>query len=451
MSKRHGRFLGVELSNNLWFVPLFVSSGAVLLCVATLLIDSAAAAGQVPLPSWLSTGGADDARALLGSLISAVSAVLALIFSLTLLVLSIAESQLGPRLLHRFVRDPLMHATLGLFTATFLFCLLALVALREQDGQRFIPQLTLCTSVVLVIVSFILLVAYSHKVAMSIQANNVIADIVADLTGAITEYGRAGSIVSRSRARTAVARQDRQPEALAVRCVKEGGKVLATSTGYIQRVDHQWLGKTAEKANVVICLIHRPGQFVLTGEVLGYVLPAQQQDGVARVFSRAIKIGFHRTLEQDLEFGIAQLVEIALRALSPAVNDTFTGIACIDWLGDMLRNLAALPPSAGDWRTAEGEIRLLEPPLRFPRAVKAAFDQIRQSGQGNPAIQVRLLHVCACLGMQLHRNEDRQALRSQVDSVWQMVEQSSTGLSDRRDIESAYRQAMEALTADPPT
>ena len=263
--------------------------------------------------------------------------MLALIFSVALLVLSMAVSQFGPRILYRFVRDGITQLTIGLFLAAFVYTLLTFVVTRQQGNHEFVPQLTLCCSVVLVIASFIFLVVFSHRIAMSIQTQNVVAHIVTDVDAAIGEWrAEAGGHAEPGRSPSRAAELD----ALLSRCAAEGAAIRATRTGFIQEIDHTGLVAAAERAQAVVRLLYRPGQFVMEHAVLGYVIPSDRAAALAPLVGRHVLIGMHRTLKQDLEFGIAQLVEIALRALSPAINDTFTGLTCVDWLGDELRVFA---------------------------------------------------------------------------------------------------------------
>jgi uncharacterized membrane protein len=199
----------------------------------------------------------------------------------------------------------------------------------------------------------------------------VIPRIVENLHAAISELAESRMIAIPD---VAAVQADETVEALRVRCVTEGGPALATTSGYIQRIDQERLLRAADQREAVVCLKFRPGQFVLEGEALAHVLPAERGAELAEAIHGAVMIGQHRTLEQDIEFAFAQLSEIAIRALSPAVNDTYTGLICIDWLGDAMRMLVALPMSDGAWRTRQGQIRLLYPPVRMARIVPAAFD-----------------------------------------------------------------------------
>jgi uncharacterized membrane protein len=432
---------------NLWAIPLAITLAVLVLFLATMTWDVRQVRGVawVPRPGWFSVGGPEDARAILGAILGTVSTVLALIFSLTLLVFSMAASQFGPRLIYRFIRDGATQVTIGLFLATFLHSLLAFVVERQEGGYVFVPEATILTSILLVVISFASLLVYGHRISMAIQASTVVSSIVDDVRGALAE-----AAANRAAAGgTGAAAQGDGPapevDALAARTAAEGAPVYAALTGYVQAIQHDELLAAADRAGAVVCLGYRPGQFVMRGAALAHVLPADRQAILAPAIQDHVVIGRHRTLRQDLEFGISQLVEIALRALSPAVNDTFTGLTCIDWLGYVLRQFAELPPWDGGWRAPSGTVRLLEPRLRFPRLVKAAFDQIREAAPGNPAVRIHLLQACARLAPHVQDHEHRRALRAQVKAAWEGASTEAITQVDRDDIEAAYRRAREAL------
>ena len=437
----------LQLRADLWRVPFAMSVAAILFFVLTVMVDRDVARGTLHLPWWLSVGGPDDARAILGAMIGAVSTVLALIFSVSLLVLTMAASQLGPRMLARFVRDGVTQVTIGLFLASFVYTFLSFVVMRQLPGRLFVPQLTLCCGVVMVMASFGFLVVFTHRIAMSIQTQNVVARIVGELHSVVREL-MTGEHRLPLRPMTPAAEAER--EALLSRCAAEGGALPAASTGFVQEVDVPGLLTAADREDVLIRLLHRPGQFVMEGAALCQVLPAGRAPAVAAAVRRGMKIGPQRTLTQDIEFSIAQLVEIALRALSPAINDAFTVLTCIDWLGDELRLLdGILTPGlqAGLGVDDSGRVRLLWPPLRMGRITKTAFNQIRQAAKGNPAVTIRLLQTFAKLAEQAEGADFREALTQQVEAVWESASTQELVKADRADIEAAYRAAREAFGA----
>jgi len=238
------------------------------------------------------------------------------------------------------------------------------------------------------------LVAYNHKVATSIQTNDAVAQIVDDLVKAIKvlEAERSENSPSLASSYAAPSSSVDRSQILA-RFETEGAKILASRSGYIERIARKELVLAALRSDFAVEILFRPGQFILEDEPVARVLPAEGADAFGRVVLASIAVGPNRTLEQDVEFAVAQLVEVALRALSSAVNDTFTALPCIDWMGEAVRMFAALPSTENILYGPTGEPRLIERPLPFPRVVKAAFDQIRQAGADNPAVIVRLLQT----------------------------------------------------------
>ena len=296
------------------------------------------------------------------------------------------------------------------------------------------------------LISFALLIAYTQRVAVTIQAGNVVADVVQDLERAIAEARPNRIVPTESSSPVLAPTEAVDVAAVAARCEAEGVAVPVQNAGYVQHIEHEALVIAAERAGVVIQLELRAGQFVMPGATLALVYPASGLLHIEQALVDGVRLGRHRTLRQDLEFGIAQVVEIALRALSPAINDTFTGLTCVDWLGEELRALALLPPSDWAWRSSNGQVRLIEVPLLFPRMAKSAFDPIRQSSAGNPAVVIRMCRALQRLGAVVHEPESRRALHEQVIALKEMSGRDNLASADHADIEHAAQLAMAALS-----
>ncbi len=420
---------------NLWRIPLQLSLAALALFGVTLIPDVLDKYGVIHIPSWLTMGSIDDARAILSAMMGAVATVLALIFSVALLVLSMVSTLFGPRLLYRFLQDWVTQVTIGLFMATFVYICLVFLVTHQDPQSSFIPQISLITAWLLVVLSFGFLVYYSHRVARSIQNPDMIGAIVDDLYVAAGSALLAGPGEGTGTLPDDDAILQQATTGVAVSCVK---------SGYLQHVDHGALVAASRAANALIVLRFRPGQFLLRGEPLAAVVPRENANRLEGAIDRAIHIGRHRTLTQDSEFGIAQVVEIAIRALSPAVNDTFTGVACVDWLGDALLTLAERPPLEGNWYDTDGKLRVWMPPVRLERLTKLAFDQIRQASGTTPAVLIRQLDAVRRLAPRLPQ-ACRQVLSEEADAI---LDTGNALISlDRRDLESAYQSARSALDA----
>ncbi len=258
--------------------------------------------------------------------------VVTLVFSITIVTLTLASTQFGPRMLRNFIRDRITQFTLGSFVATFVYSILVLVSIGPGGAREFVPHLSITVCLALVVADVAVLVVFIDHIAKSIQLPRVIASIASDLSRAI-EADSGGVSASAGKAGSSLSEVTRRLD-------EDSGVVVATSSGYLQFVRLDTLIAISAASHAVIRLLHRPGHFVVAGEPLAQVWPAAAAPGVARALGGAHATGPHRTLTQDLSFAVDQLVEIAIRALSPAVNDTFTALACIDWLGDGLCKIA---------------------------------------------------------------------------------------------------------------
>jgi uncharacterized membrane protein len=419
---------------NLWRIPLLLSLGAVALFGLTLIPDILDKYGVINIPSWLTMGSIDDARAILSAMMGAVATVLALIFSVALLVLSMVATLFGPRLLYRFLQDWVTQVTIGLFLGTFVYICLVFLVTHQDPQSAFIPQISLITSWFLVVLSFGFLVYYSHRIASSIQNPDLVARIAEDVLPA--------ALAARATGEAERAGGAPDPAAIA-RKAAEGVEVLAPGSGYVQRVDHAALVASASAVDAVIVFRFRPGQFVLRGEALAAVHPRDRGPSLERRIVDAVAIGRHRTLTQDPEFALAQIVEIAIRALSPAVNDTFTGVACVDWLADALLVLADEPPPEGNWCDSNGRLRVWIPDVRLERLVRLAFDQIRQAAADNPAVLIRMLDKIRRLAPRVPAAAHA-ALMAEADAVRAVAEAKVPARLDRDDIDTAWRRVHEA-------
>jgi uncharacterized membrane protein len=418
---------------NLWRIPLQVSLAAIALFGVTMVPDVLDKYGIIHIPSWLTMGSIDDARAILSAMMGAVATVLALIFSVALLVLSMVATLFGPRLLYRFLQDWVTQWTIGLFMGAFIYVCLCFLVTHQDVDSRFVPQISLLTSWVFVVGSFSFLVYYSHRIATSIQNPDMIARVVDDIYPAVVG----------SHERGAGEGTGAPPDDAAIlRRAAAGAIVPSPKSGYLQHLDHAALVAAARDVGALVVFSFRPGQFVLRGERLASIVPVSGATRLEAAVERHVAIGRHRTLTQDSEFGIAQVVEIAIRALSPAVNDTFTGVACVDWLADALLTLAEKPPLEGNWYDAKGELRVWMPAVRIERLIKLAFDQIRQASAATPAVLIRQLDVIRRLTPRMPEAA-RQELAQQADAI----RDTAGGLVplDRRDLEAAYERARGAV------
>ena len=418
------------LRTNLWVVPTIEVVAAVALYFGTHALDKAAFDGSITLPSWMVFGTADAARQILTTLAAAVITVVGVVFSITIVTLTLASTQFGPRMLRNFIRDRGTQFTLGTFVATFVYATLVLISIGPASpGRDFVPHLSITVAVALVTVSMAVLIYFIHHIATSIQLPQVIASIANDLSRAVD--------MESADDRVSLEAGPSVPELLR-RMNESGGAVPAPESGYLQYIQHEALIGLAAEKGAVIGLLYRPGHFVVEGHPLATVWPPGAAPAVSRALRVAHITGSSRTLAQDLAFAVDQLVEIAIRALSPAVNDTFTALTCIDWLGASMCKVTEQWRPVRVHRDSHGYVRVITAHVSYSRLVERAFEKIRQAGRGMPAVLIRQLEALAKIAEHATTEQQRELVLEQAALVLEASEQSVAQPSDRADVQRAY-------------
>jgi uncharacterized membrane protein len=429
------------LRTNLWLVPGIEVLAAIALFAGTLTLDRAAYRGAFGLPSWVISGSADGARQILTAIAAAVITVVGVVFSIILVTLTLASTQFGPRMLRNFIRDRGTQLTLGTFVATFVYAVLVLVSIGPGPRGAFVPHISVTVTLALMVAALGVLIYFIHHTATSIQLPHVIASIARDLSGAIEEQGsydaRAGSPGDPQTGSAAAG--------LAARMAADGGMVRAPVSGYLQFIRHRVLVDLAAQADAIIALDYRPGHFLVQGHRYATVWPPEAAERVSEALGRAHITGPIRTLTQDVSFGVDQLVEIAIRALSPAVNDTFTALTCIDWLGDALCQITVRWHPAWVHRDSAGFIRVITAEPSHERLVQRAFEKIRQASDGMPAVMIRQLETLVKIISDTSSAGQRQVLLDQAAMILRAADRSVPEEADRDDIR---RRHADLLAAD---
>ncbi len=427
------------LRTTLWLVPAVLVLLAGVMFLVTNALDHRAQSGAITMPAWINSGGPDAARTVLIAIASSVITVVGVVFSITILALTLASTQFGPRMLRNFIRDFGTQITLGTFVATFVYCVVALGSVSSEPSV-FVPHLAVTVALGLTLVDLCVLIYFIHHVATSIQITNVIHGIAKDLGRAIDT-----TLAERANAPSPPDVVAMSPGEVLRRLDEAGGEVLAGSSGYLQAIGHRRLVRIAQRSNAVVKIVHRPGHFLVQGRPLAVVWPTDAAPTIERELRRAHVVGPARTLAQDLQFAIDQLVEIAIRALSPAVNDTFTAMTCIDWLGDAMCKLLAGGLPSGIHRDSNGEIRVIEVALSYDKAINRAFDKIRQAGHGMPAVLIRQLQNLEKMSEYATNPEQRGVIARQADMLLRAALESVAEPNDVADVEHAHRQVIAVI------
>jgi uncharacterized membrane protein len=427
------------LHSSYWFIPTVMAVVATVLAFTMLMLDRTGKAGINYW--WVYTGGASGARSLLEAVAGSMISVSATAFSITIVALQLAASNFGPRLLRNFMQDTGNQVVLGTFIGTFIYCLLVLRTIHgEGDGyERFVPQLSVTVGILLAIISVAVLIYFIHHASTIIQASHVIENVSEDLHKAIErlfpeKVGR-GALENK-----------RQIGEIPFNFEQTSHSIRANSTGYLQAIDDEELMKIARKYNLLLRIEYRPGKYIIKGCNLAMVFPSDSVNKkLAKKINNAFILGKERTEQQDVEFPINQLVEIALRAISPAVNDPFTAVRCIDRLAAGFCHLVQRDFPSSCRYDKNNKLRIIAQSVTFEELADSAFNQIRQYGKSDAVVTCKLLEAIAQISTYTNNYKFKEALRYHADII---LQDSLEGLSQEQDcnhVKKSYQEVMKTF------
>ncbi len=421
-----------DLRSGFWFLPSLVIGAAVVVALSMLWLD-ARMAERVALPAVL-TSSAPAARTILSALAGALLTGTSVVFSITMLVLAQTASQYGSRLLRTVADGNVAQVTFGLFLGTSVYCLLVLRTVGQDGGDDFVPHLSVTVGVLGGLVSLFALIYFLHDTASSIQARTVVRSVHADLADAVDRLfpEPLGEADDADREPAA----DEAPPAEAVRLRDVG-------LGYLQAVDGESLLTATVERDLVVHLLVAPGAFVTPHtEVAAVVGDGEIDDETLALLRRCFLLGDRRTPRQDVVCAVDELVEVAVRALSPGVNDPFTAITCIDYLGAGLARLATR--AAPDHRRLDesGTVRVVAKRVAFPEVLEAAVEPLVRHATGSPSVLQRVAETLAVVAASTDHAEYTTAVHEQAD--W-LVDLSRRHLDDARAVERV-ESALESIT-----
>ncbi len=433
-----------RVRSSFWFIPTLMTVVAVALAFVSVTVDTSVTRWLTLNLGWTFTGGAEGASAVLGIIAGSMITVAGVVFSMTLVTLSLASSQLGPRLLRSFMRDSTTQVVLGTFISTFLYCLIVLRTIRRVEEVTFVPHISVTLGVLLAVVSVGVFIYFIHHVSVSIQANEIVARIGKELIEGIdrlfpTQIGQGASEIP-----------VKPPDPGFLEMFEREARPLgAHADGYLQFIDTEVLLEIAEEENLIIRLEQKPGDYVAASCPLALIWPGNRvTDQLTKQLHSLFILDHQRTSDQDLEFGVNQLVEIAVRALSPGTNDPFTAITCVDRLGSALCRLASREMPSPYRHDSQNQLRVIASADTFSAFVDAAFNQIRQYGRSSAAVSIRLLETIALVAKFTHRPEDRATLLRQAEMITRGAVEDLPEDMDRRSVEVRC-QAVRMLCSEP--
>ena len=433
--------VGSNLRTSFWFVPTLIVALSIVLAVA--LIEADYSENQQWLARWprLFGANAEGARGILTTIAGSMMAVVGVTFSMTLVTLALASSQYTSRILRNFMRDRVTQVVLGIFAGIFTYCLIVLRTIRGGDETGFVPSLAVSFSVMLAIGGIAALIYFIHHIASSIQASSIIAS-VADETMATVDRLFPAAPEQEPNADD----EDQAPLSLPER---NWQAVQVKENGYIQSVDNAALLSLAREHKTIVRMERGVGMFVVHGTTLASLaLTNPPEANVIATLQAAYSVSRHRSLEQDAAFGIRQIVDMALRALSPSVNDTTTAVMCVDYLTAILARLASRNiPSSHQYE--DGELRVIVIGPTFASLVAESFDQIRGSAQANVGIMLRMLGALQTIAGLTANPSRRRILREEVECIDELAARTIESPYDLIRFENRLAHVREAFDTAP--
>jgi uncharacterized membrane protein len=426
-----------QVRANALFVPGSLIAAAAVLAFALLAVDKSAEREVIDFIPWLFTGGPDGAQQVLSTIAGSMVTLAGVTFSIITVALSLASQQFGPRLLRNFANDLINQAMLGAFIATFVYCLLVLREVRLIEDDTFVPYLAVTVGVVLALATMVLFVYFIHHVIDSIQGSAIIARSARETMATID------SLFPASVGEPADGMGEPEPE---IPPLSDAHTIRAHRTGYLQAVDTKKLIDAAREWDVVFRMEIPIGAFVAEGTPLFTAGPGSrvsEETGDAAL--DAVSIGRHRSMPQDPEFGPRQLVDIAVRALSPGVNDPTTAVYCIDYLAAILVHLARRDIPSNLRLDDDGELRLITAGTTFEGMADLAFNQIRQYARTDVAATFRLLEMIGQVGRETHADHQRDVLDRHLRKIARGAAEGITDPADRIEFNERLAEAAERI------
>lgn len=414
------------IRTSLWFVPsamVIIYSGIALILTRY----------ESVLPSAFEvlfySGSAEGARLLLSTVAGSMMTIVSITFSITIVALTLTISQFGPRLLRNFMADRGNQIVLGAFIATFVYCLLVLKEIQTTDGTIHIPRLAVSVGLVLALVNLGILIYFLHHISTSIHATNVINSVFKDLENRIVQFFEQPDDTSQTNSLTERDLPD----------FENAMHVNSGASGYLKAIDVANMLEFAEQHNLVIQMQYRPGDYVFKSTPLAAVIVDTDPDSnMADKIASFFLLGSSRSPEQDIEFAIHQLVEVAVRALSPGINDPYTAIGCIDRLGDIICRLSSLNFPPRYRYDKDGTLRLVMDVLTYDGILDAAFNQIRQYTGDSVAVKIRMLETLKVIAGAIENKDHFSSIKRHAGMIYRSSKTEIEEQEDLKDIENRY-------------
>ncbi len=451
------RYRWDRLKVSFWFAPAVMALGAVLLAWVMYWVDTLVPNAALENSHFVLAGTPGELRSALLGIAGTVLATAGVVFTLLTLPLSTVAAQYGSRLLRLFLGDRTTQLVLGMFVATFVYCIAAALSIPPAAIEPEAPQLTATLGLYLMLATFATLILLVQHISTMLQAPNIAAAAGAELMAVVSveipnEVTSGAGVKGESETRSAPNAQGMLVAPIVKDTVTEaeGYPVRAKKAGYIQYIDPEIMLTLAREKDLVIRLLHQPGQFVRRGAEVALVWPAGRVDErLDKLIRRAFQIGNGRTPTQDVKYAVNQLVEMAVRAMSPAINDPFTAMTCLDYLGEGLALFIRQGEQSTRYFHLDGRLSFVLEPVTIDELLSGAFDMLRHASCDNASVLLHMLAVIDVIGQETKAPEARQLLLRHA-SLIQVESQAGNLIEQDRQAIQLRGQALQTKLAGAP-
>lgn len=435
------KHLWSDFRASFWFLPCLIVTLAIVLAFSLIHLEESALEQWMRHYPSLFGATAAGARAVLSTIAGSMISVVGIVFSMTLVALALASSQYSPRVLRTFMRSRATQSSMGIFSGIFVYCLIVLRGVHGKDESVFVPVLAVTAAMMLAVVGVVVLIFFVHHIAQSIQASTILANIAEETIEAMNATFPLPQDIREAEPGCSKADADVDLKSLS------WTPIFASRSGYLQSIDYSALLRVACGKQKVLRVERSVGEFVLAGTPLLSVA-AGSVAGLDGPLHAAMTLSAYRTVEQDPGFGVRQLVDVALKALSPGVNDTTTAVMCLDYLGSVMAAMGRLAiPSP--YRYEDGSLRIVAAGPDYAAMLGEAFDQIRRAAGGNVTVIVRMIGVIGTLAALVDGKDRRDDLKAQLESIAALGARSVEAPEDSALIELALAGARRTLAFPP--
>lgn len=391
-----------RLRSSFWFTPIVMATLAGLLALLLGVIWPASQE-EMPSISWLDKMSSDNASLILSTLAGSTITIAGAIFSITIVSLNMTSAQFGPGLIEKFLRAGATQITMGTFLACFVFCLLMLTLMPDVENREdryAVMQLSVACGIALGILSFVVLIYFIQSTSRLLQARYIVFSLAEDALRVVPRVFKP---------------ETGDCSELGEQCEYP---ITVEVGGYIQTIDKAGIAAAAAKSENLVRLDVNVGDYLLSGQAIGALREADEE--LETAVRAALRTGVERTPAEDPEFAMERITEVAVRCLSPGINDPYTALSCIDQLGRIINELRHYSEPGTCFRDERNSVRLVVPPILFENIIRTAFDPICMNIGEQHQVRERLVALLT----DLTKNTQQPCLLAGLNLQLEMIRQA---------------------------